>query len=1191
MNLLDVLTAPLDGTVLVEANAGTGKTWAITGLYLRLLAEREEFTVERILAVTFTDPATVDLRRRTRKRLDEARIALRAGVSDDPFLGPWIAALPVPRETALARVENALRCFDQAAIHTIHAFCRRLLADLAFQCGVAFETATASDETDLMQAVVDDFWREKSVGLDTCLVEWLARKRITPDSLREVVAPFVHKEYLGPGQIDIIPGKPDLPSLASAFAKAHEDARAAWAAIVDPPETLTRMLRSGALSGNRYKEGTVRRGVDLAGALVGDSLTAPAVFSRLLDDDDLKDLGRLDQRTIDDSTNKDKTAPVHPFFSAVGGLLDAHGALVEGSAAATTHLRHELIFRLRRELPRRKEARRLISFDDLLLDVWHALAGERSTVLLDEARKRFGVALVDEFQDTDPVQWEIFRRIFTEGNLPLFLVGDPKQAIYSFRGADVFSYVGARDTAERRFRLTDNYRSAPGLVTAVNTLFGNANPFMLESGRQELIPYRPSGSAGNPGIALDTPEQENPLRIWQLGETASTADMEVKAVEATAGEIVRLLREARAGRIRVIEQTGEESKERALKARDMAVLVRANRHGTIVRRALEKLGVSAAQHSQDNVFDTDDATELHLVLSAIVDPADTGLMATALATGLLNGDGRQLSELRRGEAWAREAERFREYHRELSSRGFLPMFRRLLQERDVATRLLGFSGGERRLTNLLHLGELLHRAAHDEALGPEALLLWFARRLGEEDARGDSSLLRLESDDDLVHIVTVHGAKGLQYPVVFVPFAWQARKGRTVKEDLLIHDQVTPYDARLAMGVPDDSADPNRGRAGEESLAEEVRLLYVALTRARCRCYVAWGRVAGKDRNKNDNSPLARLLWREETQDRTEDRQRLDAWANGSGRSIVLLEPPGKETRLRAEDCPTDGWAALPFSRGRLRASWRHASYSGLTAVAHASRDDDAPDHDEAAPVPTEPMPWETLPAGAEIGTCLHTIFERWDPGKEETLRPITERALGGAGIDPKHAQAAVDLIVRAVRTPLFDGGPTLEKVPKAHRMEEMEFWFPLASLDPARLKRALDTGHLAPDFREQVGRLDFNAVHGFMKGFVDLVFEHAGKWYVCDYKSNRLADYTPERIDETMARSLYFVQYLLYTVALHRYLRLRLPRYGYDTHIGGVAYLFLRGMRPDRPGSGVFRDRPARELVEALDACMGKTT
>lgn len=351
MKLLDVLTTTLEGTVLVEANAGTGKTWAITSLYLRLLAEREECTVDRILAVTFTEAATVDLRSRTRRRLDEARTALRAGESDDPFLGPWIASLPIPRGDALARVENALRCFDQAAIHTIHAFCRRLLADLAFQCGVAFETETASDETDLMQEVVDDSWRELAAGAEPCLVEWLARKKVTPDSLRDAVAPFVHKEYLGPDRIDVIPGKPDLPGLSAAFAKAHEDARAAWTVIVDPRATITKMLRGGAINGNQYTDGTVGRGIDLSFELLDPGLDSAAAFARLLDDDDLKDLGRLDQRAIDDAEKKDKTAPVHPFFSAVGALLDARSALAEGAAAAVTRLRHELVFRLREELP------------------------------------------------------------------------------------------------------------------------------------------------------------------------------------------------------------------------------------------------------------------------------------------------------------------------------------------------------------------------------------------------------------------------------------------------------------------------------------------------------------------------------------------------------------------------------------------------------------------------------------------------------------------------------------------------------------------------------------------------------------------------------------------------------------------------------------------------------------------------
>ncbi len=1177
--LLDLPRTPLDRTVLVEANAGTGKTWAITGLYLRLVAERG-LKPEQILAVTYTKAAMAELRQRLRSRLEEALEFLRGAGPGDEFLAGWAATLG-DRGIARGHIEHALQNFDRASISTIHAFCQDLLADLAFECGVPFDVDVLADERDLMLESVDDFWREKTSGIDPFLIEWLVTEGVTPDSLRKAVAPFVHKEYLE--WVDGLPAEADLASLGADFSQKSIAAREVWAGT--DSSAVKGVLLGGALNGTVFSDATVTRGLESAATLFGGgALSPPALFSDL-NGRKVKDLERLGRRLITGKTRKGKRSPTHPLFDAVQEVLDALEPLRTGAEAAATRLRHDLITWLRKDLPLRKEDRRLKSYDDLLLDVWRALRDtDKKDTLLDGARKKYQAALVDEFQDTDPVQGEIFRRIFADAGLPLFMVGDPKQAIYAFRGADVFAYLQARRDAAEQFGLRINRRSAPGLVSAVNTLFGGGNPFLLASGTGPLIPHNASQAVDTPPRSLAAPEDRAPLRFWHLPpELSNVDDIGAAVAAATANEIVVLLKRAREGKLMLVDSM-EGKGPRRFEGRDIAVLVRTGRQGTLVRRELARRGVAAAQHSQDDVFSSDECRELRLVLEAVTKPSDRGRVTAALATRMLGLDGAALDRLRHGDALAGEMRLFRDDQERWLRDGFLPMFRRMLRERGVAGRILAEQGGERRLTNLLHLGELLHQAAHDGSLGPETLVLWLVRRSAEKRTEEEgAALLRLESDDDLVKIVTVHAAKGLQYPVVFLPFGW-FRRAPDEDEDLLIHDPASPHDARLVMGVPKDAGDPNRSRAEAEGLAEEMRLLYVALTRAQCRCYAAWARAQNTGR-----SALASILAM--PADRGEDGAKLKELAAKSGGAIVVEEIPEDSGWLARPSTDTDGWAALPFVRGRLHASWRHASYSGLTAGAHASRDDDAPDHDEAAPVPTEPMPGETLPAGAEIGTCLHTIFERWDPGKEETLRPITERALEGAGIDPKHTQAAVDLIIRAVGTPLFDGGPTLEKVPKAHRLEEMEFWFPVASLDPARLKRALDTGHLATAFREQVGRLDFNAVHGFMKGFVDLVFEHAGKWYVCDYKSNRLADYTPERIDETMARSLYFVQYLLYTVALHRYLRLRLPRYDYDTHIGGVAYLFLRGMRPDRPGSGVFCDRPARELVETLDACMGETT
>ncbi len=868
----------------------------------------------------------------------------------------------------------------------------------------------------------------------------------------------------------------------------------------------------------------------------------------------------------------------------------------------------------RRELPRRKAEAGVQSFDDLLLQFDAALAGPSGAALAEQIRRRFPFALIDEFQDTDPVQYRIFARIYGgRDDAALFLIGDPKQAIYAFRGADVFTYLNAKRAAgEQTYTMFVNRRSSPRMVQAVNTLFGRVrDPFVLAD--IPFVPMQPGAQVRDEldGAALhillmpragreEKPKGKNPSKKG-LRINKGTAEKELPA--AIAGEIVRLLR------------SGAAIDGQPLSPADVAVLCRTNRQAMDVQSALRELGVPCVLQGDASVFDAPEAAELELVLRAIVDPGDAGALRAALVTDMLGATGGELFALQDDErAWDEWLRRLQGWHQVWGERGFTPALRRLLDEQNVPARLLALTGGERQLTNLLHLGELLQRAAVELRRGPRGLVEWLGTMRRDAAARaeavGESAQIRLESDARALKLVTIHKSKGLEYPVVFCPYLWDGAllKGAD-KEYVRFHDEAAGNRPTIDLAGKDSR---HCEQSEREALAENLRLLYVALTRAKYRCVVVWGAV----RDAQD-SPLGYVLqWPGPEVSDDEMRAQLAALAAESEGSIAAadlsFEPPSPY-------CAPPGAAGALSAREAtrlLRMDWRLASFSRLISGhdAGAAPADEGLDHDEeigeglARPPESasRAIVLSDFPRGARAGNLIHELFESLDfPNvAPAALRESAAAALIRYGLDPIWAEPLQRALGDVLDTPLRDAERSLRlrEVETARRLNEMEFIFPVAAARPearftsAVLANAFERhgAALPVGYPDSVRRLGFAPLAGYLRGFVDLVFEHGGRWYLVDYKSNFLGpaavDYRPERLSEAMAQHHYFLQYHLYVVALHQYLALRVPGYDYERDFAGVFYLFVRGMAPiHAPGCGVFFDRPTRALIEALsDALAG---
>lgn len=1176
MQPFDIHAAPLQGTCLIEAAAGTGKTFTLAAVYLRLVAERG-LRPEEILVVTFTTAATAELRERIRRRLAGAREALAQDPAADPVVHGALERGLAPAQLR-GRVDAALVNFDRAAIFTIHGFCQRILQEQAFETGNLFDTELIQDQTGLLLQAADDFWRRKTADLPGELVGFLLDRLHGPEALAGLAA--VRRT---PGtRVLPEPPPPSLPSLGAFRERAAEVCRL-WPAR---REAVAALLRSPALNATVYgslkADGSdpvdrprERKIAELTRSL--DGLCRAAPFRPPLPEP----LERLTRERIARATRKGQTPPADPFFDAWQGFWETAGRLAAEMAVAATGLQADFLKEVGEALASRKAAANVQSFDDLLERVARALEGPGAAALSAAVQARFRAALVDEFQDTDTLQYRIFQRLFGGGEPLFFMIGDPKQAIYSFRGADVFTYLRAARDAGRRFTLSRNWRSAPGLIQAVNALFqGRPHPF-----RHPEIVFTPA--VAGPALSAPPPAAP-PFRLWILdgrsggarGRGMSKSQAQERIAAAVTAEIARL-----------VGAGGD------WRPGQVAVLVRTNHQARLLKAHLAGAGLPAVLFNAGNVFDSPESLEVERILAAVAEPADEGRLRAALATDLL-GFGAGDLEGRAGpeDPLPAAAERFAGYHALWRREGLTAMFRRLLAVEGGSARLLGLPDGERRLTNVLHLLELLQEEGRNRDPGMRGLVQWLADRREHRVGELEEHQLRLESDAEAVTLVTVHKSKGLEYPVVFCPFGWEAP--RVEAGALFFHDPAADFLPVLDLRIP--ASEDHLALAREEALAESLRLLYVAVTRARERCYLvhAWLPAAA-------GSPLAFLLDPEdgvpEAWDAAAAYPELALRAAGSLAVEALPSQPAGAARLR-ESAPS----ALQARRltNPLRSDWRVTSYSALTAgegegaAEGLDRDPRTPGAPPpATPSDAEPIgPLAEFPAGAGAGLFFHDLLEHLDFGRTTgpALAVEVAAALQTHGF-PLHWTAAVaEGLHQVMEADLLGGtGPPLRlrDLAPADRVAEMEFYHPLKRLAPGRLadcfRRHLKAG-LHGDLPQRLERLGLHPLEGALKGYIDLVFRRRGRYYLLDWKSNLLGDrlghYRREALAEVMARELYVLQYHLYTLALDRLLRQRVPGYRYGEHFGGVFYLFLRGMRAGHPeGPGIFRDRPEEALMEEL--------
>ncbi|ACT11964.1 MULTISPECIES: exodeoxyribonuclease V subunit beta [Pectobacterium] len=1176
---LDVMTLPLLGERLIEASAGTGKTYTLAALYLRLLlglgkqaAYPRPLLVEEILVVTFTEAATEELRERIRARIHALRIAcLRKSAQGeesekpkDASLTQLLAEISDHRDAADVLLA-AERQMDEAAIYTIHGFCQRMLSTNAFESGVLFEQVLIEDEQPLRRQACADFWRRYCYPLPVEVARIVGLEWKGPENLLADLAPYLHGEApafrLMPEEDETLQSRHDkIVATIDAY-------KQRWLASAADLEAL---ISASGVDKRSYSSKHLPNWLQ--------KVTLWAEQQPTLDYQLPKDLVRFSQQALIEKTKKGEP-PVHALFEETDRLL-----------ATPLSLRDLVIVRalsaIRESVSEEKRQRAELGFDDLLSRLDVALQQPGGERLASAIRERYPVAMIDEFQDTDPQQYRIFRTLYVgQPQCGLLLIGDPKQAIYAFRGADIFTYMHARGEVAAHYTLGTNWRSSHQMVHGVNRLFERLEyPFIFQN--IPFLPVKPAESKR--GLVFEVAGKPQPaLQFWLTGsEPIGIGDYQQRMARQCAAQIRDWLAASQRNEAWLVT----DDSQRLVKASDMSVLVRSRREASLIRDALSRLSIPSVYLSnRDSVFSTPEASDMLWLLQAVLAPEQERTLRSAMATALMGLDAGQVDALGQSEtAWDALVDEFAGYRALWRQKGILPMLRALMSRHQLAENLLASAEGERRLTDILHIGELLQDAS--ATLDSEhALVRWLSQQIVQPNPQAENQQLRLESDRHLVQIVTIHKSKGLEYPLVWLPFISHFR----VQDQGIYHDRES-YQAVLDLQNHEES----QTLAEEERLAEDLRLLYVALTRSIYHCSVGVAPIQ-RSRKKDGSSDmhqsaLGYLLQRGKEAEAATLVSELEGMV---GDGVALTPLQATEEQRWQPDRPELAELRARHIERQLRDGWRVTSYSGLQQHGSAGAQDLVPRLDieaigERQEGDETQLTPHTFPRGASPGTFLHSLFETLD-----FTQPVDDGWLAEQ-LQLQGFEAHWQPVLKAwmntlLQTPLNEQGITLSALDNADKQAELQFYIPIeAPIQAAQLDRLAK--HHDP-LSARCPALSFQQVKGMLKGFIDLVFRWEGRYYLLDYKSNWLGPdasaYTQTAMMQSMAEHRYDLQYQLYTLALHRYLRHRIADYDYERHFGGVFYLFLRGVEESHPGNGIFACRPSAEFVFGLDTLFkGKT-
>ncbi|MBT5685181.1 MAG: exodeoxyribonuclease V subunit beta [Gammaproteobacteria bacterium] len=1134
------MTMPLDHGQLIEASAGTGKTYTITNLCLRLLLGRNSpwqrpLAINEILILTFTIAATSELKHRIAKRIEEARRVFRTkDHNGDDFLGQLLEASS-DSSTDLKLLTAASQLIDEASIFTIHGFCARVLGEQTFETGTLFDQEQNAERDHLLKLAAEDCYRTLIMPLQGDIRQLALTLWPNPAMLARKLSPFLFR-----GELQIFPAQTEED--ADTLVLKAREAKTLWR-----DGELEQSLLNGDLKKNSKPYKRLEQMTEFC--------ASPGIEL----DNELWKI--YSAESLAGAVKKGGDLPIHPALELI---TEVHTSI----DTAKINLWHQVYANVSSLMQQHKDTWNKMTVDDLLTSLAAAVNRSGSS-LPDSMANRWPVAMIDEFQDTDNIQNNIFSRVYQGSNNghSLLTIGDPKQAIYSFRGADVYTYINTRRLSNRLHNLDVNWRSSPALIKATNILFEKGNVFGNDAD-MPFVPVKPAPTHAEMKMLVAGVECP-PYQFFVIEDPdsfAGVAELTERAMNYAAEQTVDL--------INPDSQACLDGK--SVSAGQIAFLVRRRADAVAAQRALSSRGVQSVYLTQDSVFLQDTAADLKLILEAILEPANDRAIRAALATRLMQTTATDIDRLNHDiQAQQAVLAEFRSYREMWLEQNIALMLNTLMERRQLAQRWLQLPNGERQITNLRHLIEILQKQS-GSIKGMYQLIKWFSHEQGDTaTVSAEDRQLRLESDENLVKIVTMHAAKGLEYEIVMIPIPVFSKGNKNNADPALFHiEQEDRYIAGVELG---DDKHHRSLSAGEEH-AEDMRLLYVAMTRAKYRCYLGLPKL-----KSFASSAISQLLGIEALK---KDQSLLPHVQGVLPEELFEIVATDNIANTIFNDSNLPDRLNAPAEKPTVNDYWRVHSYTGVAArltvhepvMVTGYADDDT---NQESPNIQNLLSRHSFPRGARVGVILHSLMEDLD-FQTNDYSALCDRTLRRLGLDDEWLPVLQQWVQDILKAPL--GQFSLKDIGLTDRLDEMEFHFPLA------------TSTNLVQFLTERGYLEGTAnkallLQGQMTGLIDLLFRRDGKYYIADYKSNflgnSLADYNDESIAHAMQSHQYHLQYLIYTVAVHRMLKQKLPGYRYETHMGGAYYLFLRGMNP-QDSRGIFSTKPDLDTVTRLDELLG---
>ncbi len=1178
-----------DARSIIEANAGTGKTYTIVGLFLRLLLEKD-LKVDEILVVTFTNKAASELRERILESLRKAKSLLNGEIeTNDAFLSELLKETDNKAE-AVKTINQAILNFDDSLISTIHGFCQKVLKEEALLAGSTFDAEISREDTQLEEAT-EDFWREfvaensdSEIGqykLETLYnFKRQGYEPVHPESLKRFLNNLFKKPYAEiEGEV-----MDDVDEYLADVIQLREKLENSWG---DHKEFVRKEFLKCELS--HYSDRNVTSRIQK----MDDFLNSPLYGNESIDQ-----LKFFRWSYVDDDSNLTSKGTKKPQYCDFFELIDEYSELISDIEKVKTTLLQVAYRRINERRNKLKLDSETYSYDDLLIKLRDSLtAGSNADGLARKLRKRYSVALVDEFQDTDPIQYQIFDKIYpaTSVDASLLMIGDPKQAIYTFRGADVYAYLKAKDDLQGDvYTLQDNYRSSEGVIEGVNALFEfSDSPFL-----DKQIGYNSSGvglkhlnqqflknGKSAPGIHFTVYEP------FQTGKD----DLRYYSVNQSIREICEMLED------NALQILDEESKEmRQVKPGDIAILVSTNRDAERMKRELKKVGLSAVTYSREKVLESFESVRIKLLMESVLDPINSSKAGNLLVSGFFGFDGDHLYRSKDDDKFlAQLFETLNELNEIWNRQGFYAMMRYLLFEQDSLHHFSAQPNSERVLTNLFHLSDICSKAEQEQALSMGELYHWFLNEMKRAEDDDEKTQL-LESDQKLIKILTVHTSKGLEFPIVFCPFLWEGTRREKGDHFNEYHDEenLLKINVDFRKGANTDIV----RKSVLESVSEEVRKAYVAITRAKYQCRIIWGSHTDSHLSGMGGVMLGKKFLEEQIDNKLGDKEKqidtakfIDKISEVQSKysEYISLDKISEYERRTEPVKLSDESESIPDYQPykgpeELDPGRRLDSFSSLNSH---GQDASQPDYDqtldnyvsflEAGTEQKKVQNIFTFPKGATAGTAIHKLFEHEDfefaTANQINLIPIAEQVLEQYNFSEIWS-GVLQRMMRDV-TGSKIGDMDLSNVKRSDEIRELEFHFPSAELNLDEIISIIRNNSPTD--------MNKSTIQNYLTGFIDLTVRQNGKYYILDYKSNYLGDqiedYEPEKLKQEIESANYDVQYHIYTVALKKYLTARIPDFDYDHDFGGVAYLFVRGMRSGS-GNGVWSVKPDKEVINRLE-------